>query len=224
MSISLLAIPFRVHMSENTSVLCHTGGFTGTNGYAFAAPDGWVGVDAPADFAEWLAKRGIRLAALLLTHAHFDHVIDAARVKREHGCPIYAWEASTPESRLEKWVEQFSGMRLAVEEYPVDELLAGHSQVRVAEVDFRLAHVPGHSDDSVVFVDAAARRMFTGDTLMHGTMGRADFPGGSMATLMRGIREKLLPMGDEFALFPGHGEPGLIGQERPWVESFVADE
>lgn len=199
------------------NLLCHTGGFAWTNGYAFAAPDGWIGVDAPAEMAEWLRERKIKLSALLLTHSHFDHVEDAAAIREHHGCPIYAWQPSTPESRLEHWVQAATGMRLVVRDYPVDEILAGRDEITVCGLNLALAHVPGHSPDSVTFFDSVHQRLFTGDTLMQGTLGRSDFPGGSMETLLRGIREKLLPLGDGVTIFPGHGDSSHLGQERAWV-------
>ena len=206
---------------SSDSVLCHVGGFTQTNGYVFEGPGGWIAVDAPADMAGFLRENGIHLGALLLTHSHFDHVEDAATLRDDHGCPILAWQLSSPESRLEDWVMAATGMRLVVRDYPVDELLEGTREITVCGVKLALAHVPGHSTDSVTFFDAENRRLFTGDTLMHQTMGRCDFPGGSEALLLRGIREKLLSLGDDVAFFPGHGPSARLGEERHWVEALA---
>lgn len=202
------------------AIMCFTGGFTATNGYVFATSEGWVGVDAPADFAPWLNQQGILLKALLLTHAHFDHVLDAARIAREHQCPVYAWEMSTSESRLETYLLNMAGMKLEVEPYPVDYLLEGCSSVNVCGQILEVAHVPGHSHDSVVFYDPNCRRAFTGDTLMAGTIGRTDFPGGGMALLIGGIRSELMVLGDDVAIHPGHGESSTIGAERWWIDRF----
>ena len=204
--------------SSSTAVRCFTGGFTATNGYVFQAPAGLVGVDAPEGFADWLASEGIKLHALLLTHAHFDHVVDAAAIHVQHGCPIYAWEVSTPESRLETFLWQAAGMKFSVADYAVDFLLEGKSSITVCGVDIQLAHIPGHSLDSVAFIDLKDRRAFTGDTLMAGTMGRTDFPGGSTQILLSGIRQHLLTLPDETEIYSGHGEPTTIGLERRWVQ------
>lgn len=196
----------------------HVGGFTATNGYAISTPQGWIGVDAPEGFADWLVGQELKLAALLLTHSHFDHVQDAARIQREHGCNIYAWETSTPESRLETWIFQMARMRLEVEDYPVDFPLKDLSEIEVCGIRWELFHVPGHSPDSVVFFDPASKQLFSGDTLMQGTMGRTDFPGGSTALLVRGMREKLLPLGNDVFVHAGHGESTTLGAERGWLE------
>jgi glyoxylase-like metal-dependent hydrolase (beta-lactamase superfamily II) len=110
-----------------------------------------------------------------------------------------------------------TGLRLAVDEYPVDFPLAGTSRVEVAGCGIHVAHVPGHSDDSLIFFDPAARRVFSGDTLMDGTHGRTDFPGGSYDQLIQGIRSKILPLGDDVTLCPGHGECSTIGAQRTWI-------
>ena len=205
--------------NTETSIQIHvfTGGFTQTNGYAFKGPDGWIGVDAPEGFAAWLKSKNIRLSALLLSHAHFDHVVDAAELSSSHGCQIYAWEKSTAETRLEDFL-RMAGIRLAIDDYPVHVVLKGVESITVCGLDFHLAHVPGHSPDSVVFFDKLHRQLFSGDTLMAGTMGRTDFPGGGTQLLISGIQTKLLPLGDDVIVWAGHGEATTIGEERSWVE------
>jgi glyoxylase-like metal-dependent hydrolase (beta-lactamase superfamily II) len=201
-----------------TPPLIYTGGFAETNGYALRTPDGWLGVDAPEGFAAWLGAQGVKLQALLLTHAHFDHVVDAAEIHRSHGCPIYAWERSTVETRLETYLWEAAGMKFEVEDYPVQVLLAGKSSIQAAGVTFALAHIPGHSLDSVVFMDTAGGRVFTGDTLMQGTMGRTDFPGGSTPMLIHGMRTHLLTLPDDTMVYAGHGDPTTIRAERRWLK------
>jgi hydroxyacylglutathione hydrolase len=205
---------------NSDTVLCFTGGFTATNGYAVPTLHGWIAVDAPEGFAEWLASQELPVVALLLTHAHFDHVVDASEIARTYGCPVYAWEKSTPESRLETYLWEAAGMKFSVADYPVDFTLAGKEAIDVAGIHFTLAHIPGHSPDSVVFIDKSHERVFTGDTLMEGTMGRTDFPGGSTALLLRGMRQHLLSLPDATQVFSGHGGPTTIGEERRWVEQY----
>jgi hydroxyacylglutathione hydrolase len=200
------------------SVRCYTGGFTATNGYVIPLPGGCLAVDAPEGFADWLSEQGVKVLALLLTHAHFDHVIDAAVIQQQHDCPIYAWEVSTAESRLETYLWQAAGMKFEITPYPVACELQGVAGIVVEGVSLDLAHVPGHSLDSVVFIDRAHGRVFSGDTLMQGTMGRTDFPGGGTALLLRGIRQHLMTLPDEIKVYAGHGEPTTVGAERRWVE------
>lgn len=195
------------------TIQTHTGGFTATNGYLFPAPDGIIAIDAPAGMADWLARRGDRLAALFLTHCHFDHVIDAARLAREHGCPVYAWGTSTSRDRLEYLVAPYVGREAVVEEYPVHHALAGQESVAIAGAEFLLRHVPGHSPDSLVLIHQGAGVIFSGDTVMDGGIGRTDFPGGSFEQLAQGIMEKVLTQPGDFRIFPGHGGVSTVAEE-----------
>lgn len=208
------------HSSPQFSPLCHVGGFAATNGYAFQAPGGWIGVDAPEDFAGWLEGHGIRLSALLLTHAHFDHVMAAAAVARQHQCQVYAWEVSSPRTRLESLLRDATGIDLSVEDYPVHHELksSASGSLSVCGMAISYAHVPGHSTDSVIFHLPTEMAVFSGDTLMCRTMGRTDFPGGSTSLLMAGMRRELLGLPDPTKVYPGHGPETTVGAERGWVE------
>ena len=197
-----------------TNVHTFTGGFTATNGYIFQAPNGLIAVDAPVGMAAWLERTGQKPTALFLTHWHFDHVMDAARIATEHGCPVYAWRASTPEDRLEHLVVAFIGPEAVVPAYPVDHPLKGTDAVHIAGQDFLLRHVPGHSPDSLVLIDESARRIFSGDTVMDGSIGRTDFPDGDFDLLVTGIREKILTFPGDFRIYPGHGGVSTVEEER----------
>jgi hydroxyacylglutathione hydrolase len=196
-----------------SSIQSYTGGFTATNGHLFHAPDGFIAVDAPAGMADWLARQDRRLAALFLTHWHFDHVIDAARLAREHECPVYAWGPSTPEDRLEYLVAPFTGGEPLVGEYPVHHALAGREDVSIAGTDFLLRHVPGHSPDSLVLTHEPSRVIFSGDTVMDGGIGRTDLPGGSFELLVQGIRGKILTFPGDYLIYPGHGGVSTVAEE-----------
>ena len=197
-----------------TPVQTHTGGFTATNGYLFQAPEGGIAIDAPAGMAEWLAASGQRVAALFLTHCHFDHVVDAARLVREHGCPVYAWGPSTAQDRLEWLVAPLLGDAARVEEYPVDHTLAGREAVSMAGADFLVRHVPGHSPDSLVLIHEPSHLIFSGDTVMDGGIGRTDFPQGSFEQLCEGILQKVLTFPGDFRIYPGHGGSSTVAEER----------
>ncbi len=190
-----------------------TGGFTATNGYVFTAPDGPVAVDAPSGMYEWLKAEGISPVALLLTHAHFDHVMDAGKIAAGWGIPVYAWGKSTAADRLELLLSQYLGQTAALEDYPVDKPLAGVPSMEAAGAEFAVLHVPGHSPDSLVFVHAGSGSIFCGDTVMDGGIGRPDLPGGDHDLLVEGIRGKLLTLPPEWRFLPGHGEVSTVGWE-----------
>lgn len=196
------------------SLRLHTGGFTFTNGYLLTGPAGNVAIDAPEGMADWLKQLDIKLDALFLTHWHFDHVVDAARIARDHVCPVYGWGPSTPETRLEAHLKQWAGIDFAVENYPVDHVLAGETELAAAGRHFRLEHVPGHSPDSIIFIEIAARRVFSGDTLMQDGIGRSDFPDGDGELLIQGIQDKILTLPPDYQVFSGHGRPTTVGAEK----------
>ena len=200
-------------MSEE-SLRIHTGGFTFTNGYLITGPGGNLAIDAPDGMAEWLERLGVKIDALLLTHWHFDHVVDAARLVRGHGCPVYAWGPSTPETRLEAHLKQWAGIDFAVENYPVDHILAGQSDLAAAGHVFRMEHVPGHSPDSIIFIEESASRVFSGDTLMQDGIGRSDFPDSDGELLIQGIQDKILTLPGHYQVFSGHGRPTTVGAEK----------
>jgi glyoxylase-like metal-dependent hydrolase (beta-lactamase superfamily II) len=190
-----------------------TGGFCQTNAYLIEAGGRRVLVDAPDDCAEWLRARGATVDALLLTHQHFDHVMDAARVVADHACPVYAWTQPSPALWLSTLFSEMTGWTLEVPPYRVDHELAGRSHVEAAGIAFDLIHVPGHSPDSVCFHHVASAHCFCGDTVFASGIGRSDFPGGDGELLIAGIQEKLLALPEHVALLPGHGPPTTVGAE-----------
>jgi len=190
-----------------------TGGFVQTNGYLVPTPaGGHVLIDAPQGIAEWLERQEIRPAALLLTHQHYDHVEDVAAVAAL-GVKVYAWapysEVLTLAERMRSW-----GMPVHIEPYAVGELLEGRTGLEIEGLRMELAHVPGHAPDSVTFFVPESGELYSGDTLFAGSIGRADLPGGNMAQLVNGIREKLFALPNEVRVFPGHGPATTIGAER----------
>jgi hydroxyacylglutathione hydrolase len=191
-----------------------TGGVAMTNGWLVQTDAGTVAVDAPEGMAAWLRRRGVTVSTLLLTHQHFDHVQDAALIQREHGARVVAFAPFSRELTLEILMEAATGMRVDVTPFQVDELLEGRREVEAAGVNWRLEHIPGHSPDSVTFYCEAEAILFAGDVLFAGSIGRTDFPGGSMEQLVRGVTEKLLPLPDETRVLPGHGPETTIGAER----------
>jgi len=196
-----------------------TGGFCQTNAYLVRAGDRRLLVDAPDDCADWVRQLGVRLDALLLTHHHFDHVMDAGRIVADHGCPVVAWTQPTPDLWLNRMFSQMTGWELEIAPYSVTTELGGPGRgsgetVTVAGVAFQVFHVPGHSPDSVCFFDAGTSQCFCGDTVFAQGIGRTDFPGGSMETLVSGIRTKLFSLPENTSLLPGHGPATTVGEEK----------
>ncbi len=191
-----------------------TGGIAETNGWVLETPAGALLVDAPEGFAAWLERRALQPLALLLTHQHFDHVMDAALIQSQYDCPIYAFAPHSTDLTLETLMRAATGMGWAVPAYVVNHPLEGQTALRLGGIEWQLFHVPGHSPDSLCFYSAEHDMLFGGDVLFAGSIGRCDFPGGSMPQLLQGIADKLLGLPDATRVFPGHGPETTIGEER----------
>ena len=200
-------------------ISCYTGGDTQTNGYLVESPDGTFLVDAPEGVTAWLAGRGVPVDDVLLTHQHYDHVLDAAALQA-HGARLHAFAPYSTELTLETAARAW-GLPITVPPYRVDCLLDIDRPLLLAGQELALAHIPGHALDAVTFYLAAASVVFSGDTLFAGSIGRTDLPGGSAQQLLDGIARHLLTLPVDTRVLSGHGPPTTIGREaasNPYLE------
>lgn len=189
----------------------YTGGMVETNGYLIQTPDGNLLIDAPEGIAEWITQRGVRVDDVLLTHQHYDHVTDAAALK-ELGARLHAFDEYSKDLTLESAARGW-GLPISVSRYQIDSRLLMTAPLRIAGLDISLAHVPGHSLDSVTFYLVNQGVLFSGDTLFAGSIGRTDLPGGSTTQLLEGISRHLMTLPSETKVLSGHGPGTTIGQE-----------
>jgi len=192
----------------------YTGGIAATNGHLLTLPGGTVLVDAPDGIGAWLSQRKVKVDALFLTHQHFDHVLDAATVKAEHGCRVYSFAPYSKDLTLEILYGAVTGSPFSVPPFVADEVLGDKSQIEALGEKWKLYHVPGHSPDSLCFHLPSQNLLFGGDVLFLDGVGRTDFPNGSTQQLLTGIVEKLFVLPDATRVFPGHGDDTTIGRER----------
>ena len=186
-----------------------TGGFAATNGYLVEAPDGtWILFDAPEGAARWAEEKGIEIGHLVLTHQHFDHVMDAAALQAG-GAVVHAWA----EYSLSLTLADVFTLPVRPDPFEVDRVLEGEKILEIGGLVFEIAHVPGHSPDSVVFHHRDSGVVFCGDTVFAGSIGRTDLPGGNHEQLIEGIRRHLLSLPPSTCLLPGHGPPTTAGEE-----------
>jgi hydroxyacylglutathione hydrolase len=188
-----------------------TGGIFDTN--CFFLPAHGLLIDAPQDSADWLAEREAKVDVLLLTHGHIDHVWDAARIQREHGCRVGYHEETEPMITERDFFAKF-GFGWEIEPIKPDWRLSEKDRETIAGVEFQILLVPGHCPGHLCFFEKKERVLFGGDVLFAGGVGRFDLPGGDGELLFRGIREKVYPLGDDVTVFSGHGPPTKIGIER----------
>jgi glyoxylase-like metal-dependent hydrolase (beta-lactamase superfamily II) len=189
----------------------YTGGMVQTNGYLVETPDGNLLIDAPEGIAEWITRRSVRVDDVLLTHQHYDHVTDAAALKAL-GARLHAYADYSKDLTLESMARSW-GLPIAVTPYQIDRLFVMTKPLRIAGLEISLAHVPGHSTDSVTFHLPDHGVVFSGDTLFAGSIGRTDLPGGSTTQLLDGIARHLMTLPADTRVLPGHGPGTTIGEE-----------
>jgi hydroxyacylglutathione hydrolase len=159
-------------------------------------------------------ENAIELEKILLTHGHIDHAGAAAELAERLGLPI---EGPQEDERfwIERLEEQASMFGLETgRSFEPDRWLARGETVTVGELELEVEHSPGHTPGHVVFFHRPSQFALVGDVLFQGSIGRTDFPRGDYDTLIRSIKERLLPLGDEVRFLPGHGPMSTLGQER----------
>jgi hydroxyacylglutathione hydrolase len=163
---------------------------------------------------EAIAKSGVTVDQIWLTHGHIDHAGGAAELAETRGVPIIGPHIADKYllDTLESGGKRFgiTGQRNVTPTHWLNE----GDRVKVGELEFEIFHCPGHSPGSVVFFSKELQFAHVGDVLFQGSVGRTDMPQGSHEQLIRSIVEKLLPLGDDVAFICGHGPGSTIGQER----------
>ncbi|MGH7506362.1 MAG: MBL fold metallo-hydrolase, partial [Longimicrobiales bacterium] len=160
-----------------------------------------------------LSAGALGLGAILLTHAHIDHIEGVARLVGHTGAPTYLHaDDSLLYEHARDQARQF-GMRVD-DLPPIDHDLSDGQRLDVAGIDFEVRHVPGHSPGHVILYVADAGVAFVGDVVFQGSIGRTDLPGGDFPQLVGGIRKRVLTLPDETVLYAGHGPPTTVGHER----------
>jgi hydroxyacylglutathione hydrolase len=189
------------------------GGIFETNCYLFHAPEGDILFDAPDGACQWLIDNDFAPKLLLLTHGHFDHVPDLAKIKSRFQCQVGCHPETAPMISERGFFRNF-GFELEIEPTSPDFLIEATPSRNFLGADFQILEVPGHCPGSLCFFSAADCLLVGGDVLFAGGVGRWDLPMGDAGLLFEGIKTKLFPLGDSVTVLPGHGPPTTIGQER----------
>lgn len=196
----------------------YTGGVASANSYILEAKDGTlIVIDAAQGVTKWLKGKfpEKKVSYLLLTHLHFDHVMDAAALKAEYGCKIVAQSAYGEEYTLIKGVRSSWGIELNLPDFEVDDVLgAGTVEKEWGGYEWRASHLPGHAPESEVFYMPTEGVVFTGDTIFDSSIGRTDLPGGDLQLLLGGLRKVVLSLPQKTAILPGHGRDTTVEAEN----------
>ena len=176
----------------------------------------------PADDAVRIAaaldKKGWKPVAILLTHGHFDHIMAVNDLKEHYDIPVYAHEAE--EDVLKQTSLNMSGNLGSGFIVEADIYVKDGQQLKLAGLDIIVFHTPGHTKGGACYYLPEKKVLMSGDTLFHCSIGRTDFPTGSMSQLIRSVREKLFVLPDDVKVYPGHESSTSIGYEKKYNPFF----
>jgi hydroxyacylglutathione hydrolase len=174
----------------------------------------------PGDEAErllaWATALGVQVQAILLTHAHFDHIGAVQPVREALQVPVYLHPDGLPLYRLGATSAARWNIPFVQPGEPEHEIAAGQ-MFAAGSLTLTARDLPGHAPGHVVFVASTPGQepfAVVGDTLFAGSVGRTDLPGGNHDLLIKGIQRELLTLPDVATIYPGHGGPSTIGRER----------
>lgn len=159
---------------------------------------------------EFAKEQGIKIVALLLTHSHFDHSLNAKQIQ-DDGVKVYASKLESLKLQNGDVLNEHLKKRFRCFK-PDYEFVDGET-LRIADIDVKVMITPGHTDGSAVFI--VDDMIFSGDTLFYESVGRTDFPTGNTAELIKSVK-KLYALGDDYKVYPGHGEPTSIFHEKKY--------
>lgn len=195
-------------------------GIAATNCYIIgdAATNEAILID-PVDDAPLLVKTaadaGWTIKLILATHGHFDHILASGELKRLTGAPFYINQRdlfmldTLPEQGL-----RFFNMKFPPAAIPDRFLTDEPETIELSTLKLETIFTPGHAPGHISFYLRDHKLLFSGDVLFEGSIGRTDLPGGDYAVLMDSIFKKLMPLGDDVRVLPGHGGETTLGRER----------
>jgi hydroxyacylglutathione hydrolase len=160
-----------------------------------------------------LAKHGLTLRQIVITHAHIDHVGGAAQLKKATGAPVFLNQKDLQLLNMMEIQAGWLGIptpQVAAPDASAEDGMA----IGLPSLPGEVLHTPGHTPGSICLLFPEHHLLLAGDTLFAGSIGRTDLPGGDSRQILRSLRDRLLVLPDTTRVVPGHGEETTIGEER----------
>ncbi len=176
---------------------------------------------------EFVESRSLRPVLAINTHGHFDHVLGVEFLRERYGVRFALAKEdgflleSTPTGTL------IYGMKVGAMPTAADVDLVDGESISFGTTELKVIAVPGHTPGHVALLEPNSKVLFTGDTLFKESIGRTDLPGGDYSWIMKSILERIIPLGDDITIFPGHGERSTIGHEvlyNPFIVEVINEE
>lgn len=161
-----------------------------------------------------LARHSLKVKAIVITHAHIDHIGGAAKLEAATGAPVHM---NANDQELYDHIDMqaaWLGMSKPPERTQIGVAMRDGDSLRLGAADFHVLHTPGHTQGSSCLWIPSESKLVAGDTLFLDSVGRTDLPGGNHRQLLGSIKDKLMPLPNETVVVPGHGPNTTIGREK----------
>lgn len=175
---------------------------------------GMINREEEKAMTEFIRKNSLIVDSVINTHLHIDHAVGNSFLKKEYDTTVLANDADLPLGERMQQQAQMFGLTGSFQGIEVTQFIKAGDRIKVGDGELEVIEVPGHSRGSVALYDREDGFVIVGDALFQGSIGRTDLPGGDYPTLISSIKNGLLTLPDNTIVYPGHGSPTTIGEEK----------